>query len=308
MITSAFRKLKCNLELNQSFNELIQQKHNAVRSVIERINPSIKTKLIGSLQRKTRIKPAEERDFDIDILVILGSVNRWAPFGQGISTQDAMRQAKTYIQESERYSAMNPKIDNPAIIFEHKDGVKVELVPAYIDNIGYYSNGTPTVKGRGYWVPKSYGWELADYDYDAEFLSALNKISDGMLIPTIKMLKALKRQYFPEMCSFHLEIISMHTIPDVVLFLKNRNQPVSYDVLVKSFFSLGKILLDKYIKTHESNSPTICLSGDDLLKTQKSFNVICNYCDAIEKQADDRRKVEMWRKLFGHLISQEITL
>lgn len=304
MVDSAFQKLKSNLELNESFGKLIQQKHNAVRSVIENINPAIKTKLIGSLQRKTRIQPVEKEEFDIDILVILGEFSRWVSLGSGVTPSDALQKVHDSIGESDRYDAMGPEKDAPVVTFEYKDGIKVELVPAYVDNIGHWPDGTPTVKGRGYWVPKNGRWELADYDHEAEHLTSMNTVSDGFLVPTIKMLKALKREYFPALGSFHLEILSAQTVPRMVLAHKQREIPVSYPVLIKNFFLLAKDSLGQPVKIQNSNSPEIILSSADLEKIQNAFHVIHQYCESIEMQENDQKKVEMWRELFGSLIPQ----
>lgn len=304
MVNIAFQKLRSNLALSESFDKLIQQKHSAVRSVIENINPAIKTKLIGSLQRKTRIQPADKEELDIDILVILGEFNRWVSFGSGVAPSDALQKVHDSIGESDRYNAMGPEKDAPVVTFEYKDGIKVELVPAYVDNIGYWADGTPTVKGRGYWVPKNGKWELADYDHEAEHLSSLNSVSDGFLIPTIKMLKALKREYFPALGSFHLEILTTHTIPDMVLLHKEREVPVSYPVLIKNFFLLAKDSLGQAVKMYNSNSPEVSLNAVELEKVQNAFHAIHRYCESIEMQENDQKKIEMWRELFGSLIPQ----
>lgn len=304
MINKAFQGLKSNLELNANFDKLIQQKHNAVRSVIENINPSIKTKLIGSLQRKTRIQPTENEEFDIDILVILGEFNRWVSVGSGVTPSDALEKVHKCIGESERYDAMGPEKDAPVVTFEYKDGIKVELVPAYVDNIGQWPDGTPTVKGRGYWVPKNGNWELADYDYEADHLTSVNTISNGMLIPTIKMLKALKRRYFPKLGSFHLEILSTHEIPVIVRHYDSKNVPVTYPNLIREFFALAKDYLHQPIRMYNSHSPEITLSSSDLEKVKKTFNDIYGYCNKIEMQRHDQIKLEMWIKLFDNPMPQ----
>ncbi len=64
MINSALQNLKTKLELNPSFNTIIQQKHNAVRSVVENKISGARTKLIGSLQKNTRIQPKTDDLFD----------------------------------------------------------------------------------------------------------------------------------------------------------------------------------------------------------------------------------------------------
>jgi len=302
MINEVFLKLKSNLELSESFDEVIQQKHNAVRSVIENNLTNTDTKLIGSLQRKTRIQPRPEDDFDIDILVILGEFSSWVSTG-GITPQDAIRSVYYGIGQSERYNSMSPHIDEPTVTFEYKKGdVKVELVPAYIDKIGYYPDRkTPTVVGRGYWIPESSKWELADYDYEAKYITKMNETSDGFLIPSIKMLKAIKRRFFPDMPSFYLEILASHIIPSITIWRKRQGYQTDYPTLITNFFSIAKDKLQIPVKMEGSCSPVISL---DFLKQQQiiqNFNKIDNYLAWLASQADNK-KIEGWREIFNDLM------
>lgn len=299
MPNSLFQKLKSNLELNECFDKLIQQKHGAVRSVIERVNPKITTKLIGSLQRKTKIRPIEKEEFDIDILVILGQFDNWVSSGSGIAPSDALQNVHSCIGESVRYGSMGLEKDAPVVTFEYKDGIRVELVPAYIDNIGHWADGTLTERGRGYWVPKNNKWELADYDHEAEHLSLVNSANDGFLVPTIKMLKALKRIYFPDLNSFHLEILSIQVIPIIINFRKERMLSFGYPILIKDFFILAKDLLEHPIKVPNSNSPTMNIDVLKLDDIKNVFDILYQYCEKVEMQQNDNIKIEMWKKLFN---------
>lgn len=68
-----FLKLKSNLEFGPALSETISTRHFAVRTYLENNLPGFKeAKLIGSLQRKTRINPGSEGELDIDILVVMG--------------------------------------------------------------------------------------------------------------------------------------------------------------------------------------------------------------------------------------------
>jgi Second Messenger Oligonucleotide or Dinucleotide Synthetase domain len=138
-ITQAFLTLKKNLELNPSFDDTVQQKHNAVHSVLENLGIT-DTKLIGSLQRRTRIQLRPGEIFDIDILVPLGEFYGWVSSG-GVSPQLALQYLHGILNKSDRYRAMNPQQNQPTITFEYKDDVKVELVPAYLDMVGYSPDG-----------------------------------------------------------------------------------------------------------------------------------------------------------------------
>jgi hypothetical protein len=192
-----FLKLKSNLELNPELEKTISARHNAVRDYLKNNNPEVKdTKLIGSLQRRTRIHPGKEGKIDIDILVIMGEFDHWTQVG-GITPQLALSKVYNTLSESDRYGKKEPTLDAPTVSLSYEDDIEVQLVPAYIDNIGHDKFGRSTEpKGRGYWVVKNGEWELADYDHEAEFITKCNEACAGHLVPMIKILKSIKRNYF----------------------------------------------------------------------------------------------------------------
>jgi hypothetical protein len=237
MIEDTFLKLKSNLELNQTFSDAITTRHNAVRSVIENNGLSIKdTKLIGSVGRKTRIQPRPGDEFDIDILVILGEFYNWLSSG-GITTSMAMSNVHETVLKTDRYSKMNPEQDHPTVTFSYANDVAIELVPAYLDLVGRSFDGTthqPT--GRAYWVPAPNSkWELADYDYEAEYITTINGNTGGLLIPTVKMLKAAKREHFPALKSYHLEVIATNVIPNIIAEYRASETTPTFPLIVGSF-------------------------------------------------------------------------
>lgn len=309
MIQNAFKKFKSNLELNETFDDIIQRRHNAVRSVIEKNGHNIETKLIGSLQRQTRIQPNKNDIFDIDILVIFGSFYNWLPAGSldGITPQSAMGKLDEIVGESDRYDSMNPQQDQPTISFKYKDNTKIELVPAYLDQIGKSSDGTlHSPIGRAYWIPKNGQWILADYDHDANHITKHNKLTDGWLIPTIKMLKAAKREYFPLLESFHLEIIAANIIPSVVAWRKQNGVQISYPVLITDFFNHATSYLENPIKFFDSHSPHCFLDVTTKTIILKTLKQIKNHCDEIESLGSDTAKLKAWRTLFGDAFPSQV--
>ncbi len=309
MLHDAFQKFKSNLELNETFEDTIQRRHNAVRSVIENNGHNIETKLIGSLQRQTRIQPKEGDAFDIDVLVVLGSFYNWLPAGSpgGVTPQAAMETLHEVVSESERYDSMNPQQDQPTVSLEYQDNTKVELVPAYLDMIGTSSNGishSPT--GRAYWIPKDNQWILADYDHDASHITRHNQLTGGWLIPTIKMLKSAKREYFPALDSFHLEIIATNIIPAIVVWQKQNGVPTSYSALVTDFFNYAGSYLDNPIKIPGSHSPHCSLEITTKATVSKIIEQIKTHCNSIEKLGSDTAKLKAWRTLFGDAFPLQI--
>ena len=300
-VAQAFDQFKSRLELNQSFQDAVTTHHNAIRSWIESYSTNIKTQLIGSLQRKTRIPPRPNGDtFDIDILIVLGSFARWVPF-VGISPTLALKEVEHIVAQNETYERMGPETDSPAIIVEYQDDIKIELIPAYVDQVGYAPNGTPTPPvGRGYWIPKNNRWVLADYDYDAYYISEANKGIGGYLIPTIKMLKSAKRNLFQDMKSYHLELLATSIIPHTIKYFKEQRWQISYPWLVYYFFLVCK---DEILK--EVNIPGSKSSPADgymtLVRKQeisRLFNKIASHCKTTFS-INDKDAIPAWNKLFS---------
>src|SRR5437660_12489940 len=73
-VSETFEQFLSGLELDKSYQEIVEDRHAAVRDYLESRLPGVRTQLIGSLQRRTRIDPLTGlQDFDIDILVELFS-------------------------------------------------------------------------------------------------------------------------------------------------------------------------------------------------------------------------------------------
>lgn len=77
-VSETFEQFLSGLELDKSYQEIVEDRHAAVRDYLESRLPGVRTQLIGSLQRRTRIDPLTGlQDFDIDILVELSNDGRF---------------------------------------------------------------------------------------------------------------------------------------------------------------------------------------------------------------------------------------
>lgn len=294
-VTDAFKEFKSSLGLNKTFQAEITTHHNAVRSWVESFDSNIETKLIGSLskQKQTKIQPLEGSEFDIDILVVLGKFYGFT--NDGISPADAMNKLEGIISYHESYQKMGPETDSPTITFNYSNGVKVELVPAYRDFVG-----EKDPKGRGYYIPMNNKWVLADYDFDADFISKMNTDSDGYLIPIIKMLKAAKRNIFPDMKSYHLEVLTANLIPQIVNYLKEKGEPLSYPLLIYGFFLCAQEQIKEETIVSGSKSPPADRYMVPPLKQVLAnfFKKISDHCKNLLSK-DDSSAIEGWRLIFG---------
>lgn len=292
-----FQRFRSNLELNQTTDQTIQARHSAVRSAIVDYGLDRPSKLIGSLQRKTRIQPRPEDTIDIDILVNLGKFEGWAP--AGISPAAALSALYGEVCKSDRYSTKSPLQDAPTVTLTFSDNVTVELVPAYEDGVGCWPDGTPVrPMGRGYWVPKGGRWEYADYDFEAEYITAQNRQCGGLLVPAIKMLKAARRLHFPVLRSFPLEILAADIIPPTVGFLSNLG-PVSYADLLWHFFGIAKATASASLRIPGSNSPPVLIDASVLAGLKNAFVQIERFIESTRQIGNRRDQANAWRRLFG---------
>ena len=293
-----FIKLKNNLELDPTLAESVSTRHTAIRAYLQNNHPSFKdAKLIGSVARKTRIHPGSGKKFDIDILVIVGDNYGWVTSG-GITPQSVLDQLHTVVNESARYGDMNPYQDAPTVTVTYSDEIQAQLVPALIDKVGKDQWGRDLgAVGRGYWIVKNGIWQMADYDFEADYISKQNELSLGHLIPVIKMLKALKRTYFPELDSFPLEILAANNIPLSVLVKKANSVAIFYHDLIQEFFIATQAQLAKPIGVPGSKSAPSILTSDKIQSLSKIFATMANYIDLINTTQQQGKKVEMWREI-----------
>lgn len=295
-----FLKLKSNLELAETFGKSIETRHNAIRTYLENNYPMFKdSKLIGSLQRNTRIHPGNNGKFDIDIIVVVGECYGWVPVG-GLSPEQALGSLHQTVDNSDLYGAKNPVIDAPTVTLTYDDDIQIQLVPALVDMAGVdqWGNSLGSV-GRGYWVVKDGTWKMADYDHEAEYIAAQNKLSEGYLVPTIKMLKAVKRVYFPELESFPLEIIAANIIPASVIIKRINGTAIHYRDLVLDFFEGAHLYLSSPIKVPNSKSAPMILDAATIAMLTEKFTKIANHIRATNAIEAQGKTVEAWRALFG---------
>jgi hypothetical protein len=294
-----FLKLKSNLELDPTLASSVSTRHTAVRTYLQNNHSPFKdSKLIGSVARKTRISPGSGKKFDIDILVVSGENNGWVPQG-GIAPQAFLDQLYSTVNGSVRYGDMNPHQDAPTVTMTYADDIQVQLVPALVDMVGKDQWGNELgFIGRGYWVVKNGTWHMADYDYEADYISKQNDASLGYLIPAIKMLKALKQRYFPELGSFPLETLAANNIPMSVIVKQAVDAPILYHDLLQAFFADVPAQLSGPIKIPGSKSAPLILDPDTVQRLSKTFGVLGNYIDAINATPQQGKKIEMWRELF----------
>jgi len=297
-VQANFERFRSKLEPAPSFAEIVSTRHAAVREYLKNNHAGFTdSKLIGSLQRKTRIQPLPDQSFDIDILVIMGAFYSWATPGTGVYAAASLAALHGTLSRSDRYGSMAPITDAPTVRLHQSGNIEVELVPAYLDQVGHNSAGDVLgPAGRGYWVPKDGGWVMADYDFEAQYLTEQNTLAEGYLIPTIKMLKSARRRFFPDLPSFALEIIATPIVvaavrTDLSLLLRP-----TYADLIRQFFRIAPSRLQDLIKVPYSKSPGLTLSAAEIAALREMFARISSHLDDIPRQSST---AVGWQTLFG---------
>jgi hypothetical protein len=214
VVGAAFREYLSRIELNPTRVELASVRYAHVKRTIEDALPGVSVRRIGSFRRNTKIRPRDLGDgLDLDVLVSLYGAREYARPGEGPDSAEALARLYRAVSSSQIFRAMEPQKDAPVVVLEYADEFQIELVPAVEDATGRrtHTNGT-----NACWVPKpGGGWMVADYDFDAEFISGLNQSNElgGMLVPTIKLFKSFARARSLPLNSFHIEVIASLALP-----------------------------------------------------------------------------------------------
>lgn len=299
MLHHHFNQLKTNLELTPYTRSCVSTHHHAIRSSIEHINPTFTTKLIGSLGRQTCIQPCEGVSIDIDILVVLGQFDCWS-VADGITPQRAMDQLHKVVVASDRYSEYGPVQESPTITFTYADSVSVELVPAYKDNVGTSPDGSALYpKGRGYWIPYHGKWTYADYDYEQQLITNKNVETGGVLIPAMKMIKAIKRRHFRYLSSFYLDIMATEYVPIIISVLSDYDLPKGYPDILRKFFGVDGVRLFGCNTLSGSLSPPVTCPPFEESVIARKMQEIGERIESLYYTTSEARLIEGWQDVFG---------
>lgn len=302
LIADGFKETLRRIELNPTRVTLTAQRYNAIKDVVEANIAGATVKQIGSFQRRTKIRPLDLGDsLDVDALVTLGDVFKYAAPGAGTTPASALEKVRRALRSNDTYRVMDPRADAPVVVLEYFDGLEVEVAVGYAERTGKYphqGDDPPcyiVAGASGDWIP-------ADYDYDAQVLSRLNQTTEvgGRLVPAIKLIKQYLRTHEVPLKSFHTEILATTTLyPFFQHYAQKGFSPAPQDLL-SDFLANAKDHLQGPIKFEGSYSPAVD-SG-----VAEELNGIGRYLreqgeTALElcRHGDTERIFEKWQKFFG---------
>ena len=191
-VLEAFGRLRENLELTGLQASLVADRQRSVRDAMGRELPVVETFLTGSYRRQTLITPLSTADVDV-VVVLDRSERRRGPRGVLDVAKDALLKS---------YRTSRVSRNGQAITITFRDFV-VDVVPAF---------------APPWWDLDGGGWDICDSGSDAwlrtdpkkhtERSAKINKRCGGLLVPTVKMLKAWNRTANEPLRSFHLEVLA----------------------------------------------------------------------------------------------------
>jgi hypothetical protein len=113
------------------------------------------------------------------------------------------------------------------------------------------------------------------------------------------MLKSARRTHFPDMGSFHLEILAALAIPDLYNAYQQNNIPITYPNLIQGFFIETHPYIQSGIKFPGSLTPHIELQPHQKPQVSQIFEAIKNHCNSIPNLSSLTAQAKAWRELFG---------
>ena len=276
-IDDAFDKLKSNLEITQTEEDLAVTRHNLIRDHIEGSWTLIGHFLTGSYDRKTKTKKLK----DVDIFVVIdptGPQGRLAN-GTGTAAISALRDVL-----STNWSDLETDEHVVTINYPGEDVTSYEVAPVF------------PRKGGGYLMPNGMTWMATDPTKQASLVTSKNKKCDEKFVPFVKMVKAINREANDAIQpSFLLEVMGLGLVLEP--FGRYRDEI--------RFFLASAVdrMLDDWPDPAGLgpcvNAGITKARRETLATTVRAWLAIAEEALLLETDGKERAAVEKWRKLFG---------
>jgi hypothetical protein len=237
-VRGAFSEFSARLEPTSNQISDAVTKHTGVRDCIDGSMWVKQALLVGSYARRTIIKPVD----DIDLLVVLDE----AKHSEFLTAWDGVSQLLDRFHSRLKYCYPDTPIrkDHPAV---HLDFASIgfDVVP-----------GFPRIYGAGYRIPspKGYGWIDTDPTKHAEFTTAMNSATGGMLVPLVKMFKSWNRTHYERLTGFHLEVALGRAWPTQSTSFLSAPSPVRYDTYAQAAAALFAALAAR-LRSYREEDP-----------------------------------------------------
>lgn len=301
-IDEAFKTTLSRIELNAARVELASGRYAAVKGALEEAIPGSRVRQIGSFQRRTKIRPRDLGDeLDIDVVATVGTATRMASPGEnGLTPQGALERVKSALIGNLTYKSMSPRVDAPVVSITYADKLMIEVVPAFVNKM---------VKARAapqdaecYLIGTSAGqWKPADYDYDAQYITAANAVAASYLVPASKLVKMFVRNQGLDIKSFYIEVLCSLIVPKLVSEWQAKRYKWSHHHVFAHTLSRMARQLGPPVVIPGSYSLPVS-SGLDSRREGRAKDLLIDKARialSLTDRSGDARIVEAWRALFG---------
>jgi len=308
--TAAFAELLRRIELNPDRVKEASQHYWTVKDWIESTLPGSLVKQVGSFQRHSKIRPASlsrlqlflagHEDYtpiDMDALVCVGNATTWAPPYQGIMPSDILGLVRRALDSHGTYK-MKAEIDSPTVTLSYANEFKIELIPCFRD---WTSLEAKLLSPPRYLVASEFGgWKLADYEYDAQYITSINQSLNGRLIPGIKIVKAFIRNYGLPIKSFHVEIICATMVTELLQSLEQAQLSWDYRHFFVTFLMVLPVVLRQPLALPGSFSPPQQIAPENAERLLYALKTCTDLCLKLCALPDSQDSLDAWRVLIGY--------
>ena len=227
-VLKSFESFRSNLELTGLQGTVIAERQKDLRQVIGKELLVVDSFLTGSYRRNTLIAPLSKAD--VDVMVVLDRSLR------KIGPANALNKVRQVLVSS--FPTAQVSRNGQAITVTFRDFL-IDVVPAF---------AVPWLAGSGWDICDSGGmsWLRTNPDRHSVRSTEVNDRTGGLLVPTVKMLKAWNRTASQPLRSFHLEALAWSvfdpgTLPYRLWGVQMATDPEN----VHAFFSQAPALLTR---------------------------------------------------------------
>jgi hypothetical protein len=287
-VLDAFGRFRANLELAGIQESLVANRQSAVRAVMARGLPVIDAFLTGSYKRHTLIAPLSRADVDV-VVVLDRPLRRRGP----CAVLDATKRTL-----SKSYPNSHVSRNGQAVTIGFSDCV--DVVPAFA--VPWWDLG-----GRAGTSPTQAAFLDSNRSESHGMSAEINRRTGGLLVPTVKMLKAWNRTSNSPLRSFHLEALAWVVFdPGWVPYhwfgpaVGMKTDPEN----VYRFFAEAERLLSRRLPDPACDrgdvgaylSKTARVEARSKVKTARER---CHRADALRDTADHVAAKKIYRQVFG---------
>jgi Second Messenger Oligonucleotide or Dinucleotide Synthetase domain len=188
-VVAAFEDFRGNLEITGLQESVVAARQDRVRAAVARVLVVRDSFLTGSYRRRTLIAPV--RDADVDIMVVLDrSYRRRGPQAVLDLVKDTLR---------EEYRSSEISRNGQAVTIRFSD-FTVDVVPAFAS---WWDSSVLDICNSS-----DDSWIRTSPQKHIDISSKINQRTAGLLVPSVKMLKAWNRTTGRPLRGFHLEVLA----------------------------------------------------------------------------------------------------